>query len=174
MVAAALAAGAVMRRIRQPAILGEILAGIFIGPTIFGAVFPETQLLLFPKSGDPAVAREAVVKLGLLFFLFAAGMEINLTAISRHRKAISLASMLGMLVPFLAGVLMVVCLPELWKGQAGGHSFIFALFMGTALCITALPVIVRILLDYGLLKSELGMTIVAAATINDIVGWGLF
>ncbi|MCX6674103.1 MAG: cation:proton antiporter, partial [Methanothrix sp.] len=173
MLAFALVFGGLMKRLRQPAVLGEILGGIVLGPTILGAVAPAVQSVLFPAFGEPSRILHAVAYLGLIAFVFIAGLEIDLTCIRRKGRSTLVTSISGVILPFAFGFGMVVLMPQLW-GIPFEDLWIFALFMGTALSISALPVIARILMDLDLLKTELGGMIMGAATIDDIVGWSIF
>lgn len=174
MAAVALLSGQFMRRLRQPAVLGELMGGILLGPTLFGSLFPDLYMRLFPQVGNVSVAREAVIKLGLLFFLFAAGMEVNLSSVRRRGWNILLASTTGIVIPFGLGWGAVLLFPEMWGPQASGNMPLFAFFLGTALSISALPVIARILIDCNLMKTLTGNMVIAAATIDDLIGWSLF
>jgi Kef-type K+ transport system membrane component KefB len=159
--------------LHQPPVLGEILGGIILGPTIFGSISPAIQSELFPVFGESSQILKAVAYLGLIAFVFIAGLEVELTCLRRQRRRALITSISGIVLPFAMGLEMVVLLPGLWRNPNVDLG-IFALFMGTALSISALPVIARILIDLDLLKKELGGIIIGAATINDIVGWSIF
>jgi Kef-type K+ transport system membrane component KefB len=165
--------GRAAQRLHQPSVLGEILGGIILGPTILGTVAPSMQFWLFPVSGESAQILRAVAYLGLIAFVFTAGLEVNLACARRRIRTTLLTSSFGILLPFALGFSVVVLLPELW-GIPSGDLRIFALFMGTALSISALPVIARILMDLDLLNKEIGTMILSAATIDDMIGWSLF
>lgn len=173
MLAFALFFGNLMKRLHQPPVLGEILGGIILGPTVFGAIAPATQSELFPVSGESAQILHTVTYLGLIAFVFIAGLEVDLTRIKRRRKSTIITSISGIILPFALGFGMVVLIPGIWCIPSGDLRT-FALFMGTALSISALPVIARILMDLDLLKTELGGIIIGAATIDDIIGWSIF
>ncbi len=174
MLAVALGAGQFMRRLGQPAVVGELLGGVLLGPTLFGTLAPELYAALFPTSEVLSAAFEAVVKLGMLFFLFAAGLEVNLSHLRGRGTSTTLTSIGGIVVPFGLGVGSVLLAPTLWGSSAGEPLMTLALFMGAALSITALPVIARILMELNLIKHELGTVIMVAATVNDLAGWSLF
>jgi len=165
--------GGLAKKLHQPAVLGEILGGITLGPTVFGTLAPGIQSEIFPGAGENAEILHAVAYLGLIAFVFVAGLEVDLSSMKQQRKSTLLTSILGILLPFFLGFGMVMLLPAFW-GTAQGDIRIFALFMGTALSISALPVIARILMDLDLMKEKLGMIIIGAATCDDIVGWSLF
>ncbi|HEY3422967.1 MAG TPA: cation:proton antiporter [Methanocellaceae archaeon] len=170
----ALLFGQFMRRLHFPAVIGELIGGIILGPTIWGWLSPGTQLWLFPVSGPAFMGRDALVQVCMLFFLFAAGLEMNLGVIHKHRLTIAWTSLMGVLIPFIMGIGLVLLFPGLWGSHVQGNLTLFALFMGTALSISALPVIARILMDLNLMKSEVGMIVMGAATVNDLIGWSLF
>ena len=170
----ALCFGQLARWLRQPVVLGELFGGIVLGPTIFKAVAPTWYVWLFPGVGTPPLARDAVIKIGMLFFLFIAGLEVKLGHLQRHGWSTALTSILGIVVPFGCGFAAVLFWPTLWGPQAHDQAVMFGMFIGAALSISALPVIARILTDLGLLNKELGTIVMVAATINDLIGWSLF
>lgn len=165
--------GRLMQRLHQPAILGEILGGIILGPTVLGTVSPGLQSEIFPVFGESAQILRAVTYLGLIAFIFIVGLEVDLTCVKRRGKSTIITSVIGIVLPFAFGFGMVAFVPGIW-GIPSGDLRIFAIFMGTALSISALPVIARILMDLDLLKTDLGAMIITAATIDDLVGWSLF
>ena len=173
MLAVALLCGQLMRKIRQPAVLGELIGGILLGPTVFGLLAPELSAWLFPIDGAVGMSLDAVLKIGMLFFLFVAGLEVKLSGIHQKGLAVSTTSLFGVLLPFGLGFGAVVLWPDLWGGTAT-NGFLLALFIGAALSISALPVIARILIDLKLIQSDVGIVVMAAATINDLIGWALF
>jgi Kef-type K+ transport system membrane component KefB len=174
MLLTAVVCGQVVRRFHQPAILGELVGGIVIGPTVFGTFAPGTFDRLFPGDGSLALARESLLRVGMLFFLFVAGLEVKLAQLNRRRKQVAVTSVLGLLVPMGLGIASVRLLPGVWDPGAGGPGWAFSLFVGTALSISALPVIARILMDLGLIREELGLVVMTAAALDDVVGWTLF
>jgi Kef-type K+ transport system membrane component KefB len=174
MLVVGLMAALVMVRLKLPVILGELVGGVIIGPTVLGMLAPGWFSWLFPVGGATSVARNAVTQLGMLFFLLVAGLEVNYAAVTKRGATIVWTSLCGVALPFASGVVLVLALPGLWGGQAQADPVVFALFLGTALSISALPVIARILMDMNLLKTELGTVVMAAATIDDLIGWTLF
>ncbi|MDQ1253471.1 MAG: hypothetical protein QG646_2638 [Euryarchaeota archaeon] len=174
MLSMALLCGQLMSRLHLPAVFGELFGGIILGPTVWGWVSPSTFHWLFPASGAIFQGRDALIQICMLFFLFAAGLEMNLSLARKRITNIAWASLTGIIVPFVMGFGMVILFPDLWKGHFHVDSLLFAIFMGTALSISALPVIVRILMDLDLMNTDMGMIITGAATINDLIGWSLF
>ena len=174
MLSVALVFGQAMRRLRQPAVLGELMGGIVLGPTVFGAVMPNVYSRLFPTRDGISLGLEAVIRIGMLFFLFVAGLEVNLAHLKGRGLSVALTSLLGILVPFGLGAGSVLWLPDFWGPPAQHKALAFALLMGAALSISALPVIARILMDLDLIQGDIGVTVMTAATINDLAGWSLF
>ena len=166
--------GELSRRFNLPAVLGEILAGILWGPTVFGAMAPVWQGYLFPRQGGGALAFDGLTTLAIVLFLLVAGMEVDLSTVWRQGKTALSIGTAGIVVPFAFGFASAWYLPGLMGLQAGASPFIFALFMATALSISALPVIAKTLMDLNLYRTDLGMLVVAAAVLNDLVGWIIF
>lgn len=174
MLAAALALGEVARLLRQPAVLGEILAGVLLGPTLLGRFAPGWTSQLFPQQGTVAVALQGMTTLAVTLFLLVAGMELDLSTIWRQGRTAITVGLAGIIIPFGFGFLAAWVAPALMGQEPGGNRLIFSLFMATALAISALPVIARTLLDLNLYRSDLGMIIIAAAIFNDLFGWIIF
>jgi Kef-type K+ transport system membrane component KefB/mannitol/fructose-specific phosphotransferase system IIA component (Ntr-type) len=171
---AAKLAGEIMQKIDQPAVLGEIMAGILLGPTVLGHFRPDIYEVLFPKTGAMPIVLDTVATLGVVFFLLTAGMEIDLRSIFRQGKSALLVSFCGVVVPFAFGFGAAWFFPRYLGAQMGADTLIFALFVGTALSISALPVIAKILMDLNLLRSEMGTVVMSSAMFDDLVGWILF
>lgn len=172
--ASAIACSYVARKLNQPSILGELVAGVFIGNTVLGFLFPSFYHFLFKQFPNVNIARDSFLLIGLLFFLFITGMEVNLNQIRGRLKQVAWVSSLGILIPFLFGSGFVLLFPTLWNFSFDVHGWTLPFFIGIALSISALPVIARILLDLKLLDKELGSMILTSAVLNDIVGWALF
>jgi Kef-type K+ transport system membrane component KefB len=168
------ALGEAARRFNQPAVIGEILAGVLLGPTTLGAINPELTAFLFPSSGSCALVLNGLTTLAISLFLLAAGMEVDLSIVWRKGKSAFIVGAAGVTFPFALGFSVAWFAPRSLFGDPGAHPLLFALFIAVSLSITALPVIVRILIDLNLYQTELGMIIVAAAVFDDIVGWIVF
>jgi Kef-type K+ transport system membrane component KefB/mannitol/fructose-specific phosphotransferase system IIA component (Ntr-type) len=167
-------AAELMQKIGQPPILGEISVGIFLGPTVLGHYRPHIYETLFPTTGPMPIVLDTVTTLGVVFFLLTAGLEIDLRSIFRQGKSALLVSIFGVAFPFGAGFLAAEVFPQYMGAEAGANPLIFALFVGTALSISALPVIAKILMDLNLLRTEMGTVIISSAMFDDLVGWILF
>ncbi len=174
LLASARVLGEAARRFNQPAVLGEILAGILLGPTVFGALAPEWSTFLFPQTGGGALALDGLMTLAITLFLLVAGLEVDLSSIWRQGKLAINVGVAGVLIPFAVGFGAAWLAPQLMGREAGADPLLFALFMATALSISALPVIAKTLMDLNLYRSDLGMLVVAAAVFNDLVGWIVF
>jgi Kef-type K+ transport system membrane component KefB len=172
LLAAGIFFGWVANRCRVPVVLGELIGGILLGPTLFGTLAPGVHGWLFPTSGAASVGRQALTRIGMLLFLFVAGMEVDLDHLKNRSLAIAWTSAMGIVLPFSLGLGLVFVMPGLLPSSS--DRWTLGLFLGTALSISALPVAARILMDLGLMKSEPGHVVMASAMINDIVGWTLF
>src|SRR5258708_25857174 len=162
------------QKIGQRPILGEISVGIFLGPTVLGHYRPHIYEALFPTTGPMPIVLDTVTTLGVVFFLLTAGLEIDLRSLFRQGKSALLVSIFGVAFPFGAGFLAAEVVPQYMGVESGCNPLIFALFVGTALSISALPVIARILMDLNLLRTEMGTVIISSAMFDDLLGWILF
>ncbi|MCE2997877.1 MAG: cation:proton antiporter [Cyclobacteriaceae bacterium] len=163
-----------LRKFKQPAVIGEILAGILLGPTILGMIKPEWFHALYPVPSPTATVLTGFVQVAVIMLLFIAGLEVDLHIVWQQGKQALSTSFLGLIVPFSFGFIFPYFFPDFF-GIADQHEKLtFALFMGTAMAITALPVIVRILMDLNLFKSKMGMLVVTSAMVDDLVGWLIF
>src|SRR6202161_2461862 len=167
-------AAELMHKIRQPSILGEIGVGILLGPTVLGHFRPHLYSTLFPTTGPMPVVLDTVTTLGVVFFLLTAGLEIDLRSIFRQGKSALLVSIFGVAFPFIVGFAAAGTFPEYMGAVSGADTLIFSLFVGTALSISALPVIAKILMDLNLLRTEMVTVIISSAMFDDLVGWILF
>jgi Kef-type K+ transport system membrane component KefB len=171
---AAKLAGELMQKIGQPSILGEISAGIVLGPTVLGYLRPYWYAALFPASGPIPIVLETVTTLGVVFFLLAAGLETSLSSIFRQGRSALFVSFFGVTFPFVTGFLAADLFPHFLGAEPGANRLVFALFVGTALSISALPVIAKVLMDLDLLHTDLGGVVMSSAMFDDLVGWILF
>src|SRR5688500_1946779 len=152
----------------QPIIIGEIVAGIVLGPAVFGYFFPDVFLWALPREGEASTIMEGLTTLAVSLLLLVAGMEVEFTELWRQRAKIALTSVMGFVFPFVVGLTAAYfLLPQFNHGQP----LLFALFFGTAFTISSLPVIARILLDLGLFRSRIGTVIMSSAMVDDLIGW---
>lgn len=161
------------KKAKMPIVMGEIILGIIIGPTVFGSLAPETFMTLFPKVGAAKIALDGIVSLAVIMLLFVAGLEVQLPIVLKQGKTAIYTSLTSMIIPFILGFSIVWFFPNLFEFDPKNH-LIYALFFGTAMAISALPVITRILMDLGLFRTKVGMIIIAAAIFDDLTGWLIF
>ena len=166
--------GVLAEKLKQPAILGELCAGIILGPIILGIAPPDLKAFLFPDSGPVYIGLQFVSSLAIALFLLLAGMEIDLRNVFKQGKKALTVSFGGMLIPFGIGLAVAFAAPHLIGQTEIENRTAFVLFFATALSISALPVIARILMDLKLLKSHMGVTVMTAAIVNDLLGWLIF
>ncbi|MFI5135148.1 MAG: cation:proton antiporter [Chitinophagales bacterium] len=166
--------GEIFKRFRMPAVMGELFAGVVLGPTVLGTVFPQVYQSIFASPQSPAIAFDGVSRIGIILLLFVAGMEVNINSIRRRGKAAAKISIASVILPFAIGfVVAQLFFSTLFTTPATDH-LVPSLFMGTTLCITALSVAAKILIDLDLIKTRFGNLILTAAMINDFIGWMLF
>ncbi len=165
---AARAFGWIFQRIGQPQVVGEMTAGIVLGPSFLGRYFPGVFAYIFPSSSLPALT--ALSQLGLLLFMFVVGLEVDLERILKQRTAVVLISNVSIVLPLALGIGLATMLYPQFAGDKVPFSS-FALFMGAAMSVTAFPVLARILKERELLGTDLGTTAISCAAIDDISAW---
>jgi Kef-type K+ transport system membrane component KefB len=172
MLACALALGHLFRLMKQPAVVGEILGGLVLGPTILGRFWPEAFALLF---GDRAVndARAAIMRTGMLAFILTIGFAVSAAEFKRVFRPALGVGVLGTFVPLGLGLAMVYGFPGVMQVSAD-NQLPMALFMASIMALSANPIIARILLDMGYFEMRIGRIIMSATFIDDLVGWALF
>lgn len=162
--------GALFRKMGQPHVIGEIVAGILLGPSLLGAVWPGATGWLF--SADVLELIEPLAQLGLIFFMFLIGLEFEPRLLQGRGHAVAMVSHASIVVPFLLGVAIAPALyPRL--GPPGGAFTPFALFLGASMSVTAFPVLARILVELELDRTRLGTTAVTCAAVDDVTAWCL-
>jgi Kef-type K+ transport system membrane component KefB len=161
------------KKIKMPIVMGEILLGIILGPTVFGSLFPSQFISIFPKMGAAKIAMDGITSLSVVMLLFVAGMEVQLQIMLKQGRAAVYTSFTSMIIPFLLGVGAVWFFPGFFS-FAPERKLVYALFFGIAMAVSALPVITRILMDLNLFKTKIGMVIIAAAIFDDLTGWLIF
>ncbi len=161
--------GAAMLKVGQPRVMGEVLAGILLGPTLLGRLAPEVQAAIFPSDVIPYIG--AAANLGLIFYMFLVGLELDFGQLKGRLSQTVAISNAGVLLPMAAGLLVALPIYDL---VAPDTNFVaFALFMGVAMSITAFPVLARILTERRMLKRPVGAIALAAAAIDDVSAWFL-
>ncbi len=166
--------GEIAQKLRQPDVLGEILAGVLLGPTIFGRIAPGLYSTLFPCEGPNAIALDTISNLAIVLFLMVAGIEVDLSTMWRQGRLGLKVGVSSIAIPFSIGFFLAMSFPEVFGDRGATSPLIFSSFIAIALAISALPVIAKILMDMDLYRSDLGMVVVSAAIFNDLVGWMLF
>jgi len=162
------------RQLGQPSVLGEILAGILLGQTVFGWLAPDAYGWLFPPVGEGspiAIAEEGFILMSATLLLLVVGLEVDLSTVWRQGKAMALVSLFGIAIPMALGSSLGWFAPGLLGVDDVSAPLPLAIFIGIALSITALPVIAKILMDLNLAKSDMGMLVISSAMLNDLVGW---
>jgi Kef-type K+ transport system membrane component KefB len=161
------------RKLKQPAVVGEIIAGLILGPTILGTIQPDWFQTLFPP-GSSWLVLDGFVQVAVVMLLFIAGLEVDLHIVWQQGKQAIYTSFLGLIIPFAFGFTFPYFFPAFFESNDPSRHVAYALFMGTSMAITALPVIARILMDLNILKSRMGMLVISSAMITDLIGWLIF
>jgi len=166
--AAARVVGYLFRALHQPQVVGEIVAGICLGPSLLGAFFPGIEAALFPASSLPQL--DAVSQIGLIVLMFNVGLHLNPVMLREHGHVAIVTSHVSIAAPFLLGSMLALGLyPSL---APPGVTFVaFALFMGAAMSVTAFPVLARILIEERYDHTPVGSVVLAAAAVDDVTAW---
>ncbi len=161
---------AIFVKFGQPAVIGEMLAGIVLGPSVVGALCPDAFQFIFPANSLGAL--RMLSQVGIILFMFVVGMELDVSHLRRKADTAILVSHISILFPYFLGVLFSFFI---FRSFASEHTpfLSFALFMGIAMSITAFPVLARIIEDRGLSGSFLGTTAITCAAVGDVTAWGI-
>ncbi|MCY2964729.1 MAG: cation:proton antiporter [Planctomycetota bacterium] len=165
------------RYVGQPPVIGEVIAGILLGPSLLGAISPDAMHVLIPSptsdpKGQVPAALQAVSQLGIILYMFVVGLELNAARLAGRAQAAVAVSHASIVVPFVLGAALALGLYPVFSHQ-GVPFTSFALFMGAAMAITAFPVLARILTDRQLEKTELGGMALSCAAADDVTAWCL-
>jgi Kef-type K+ transport system membrane component KefB len=160
--------GKLFKRIGQPSVMGEIVAGIVLGPSVLGLLSPETMNFLFPASSMATL--RLLSQIGVVLFMFVVGMELNAGHLREKASSAIMISHASIIIPFFLGTSLSLLI---YRPLASANTSFtaFALFMGIAMSITAFPVLARILEDCGMSQSYLGSTAIACAAVDDVTAW---
>lgn len=158
------------RWLRQPPVIGEILAGIMLGPSLLGMLAPHVSLLLFPLDIRPSL--NIIAQVGVVLFMFVVGLEIDAPALRKSSRATVVVSHASIVFPFVLGGLLALLLYPMY-GASDVSFTAFSLFLGISMSITAFPVLARILRDQKIQGTPLGLTVLACAAIDDVTAWTL-
>ncbi|AOP36633.1 transporter [Leptospira tipperaryensis] len=160
--------GWIVSLFRQPMVIGEIIAGIILGPSFLGWALPEYSSFLFPKESLKSI--QALSQIGLFLFLFLVGMELDVKILGKKAHDAVVVSHASILFPFFLGTAYAIYLYQDFSPK--GVSFlVFGLFMGIAMSITAFPVLARIVQERGLTKTSLGTLVITCAAADDVTAW---
>ncbi len=164
--------GGLMRRLGQPAVIGELAAGLLLGPSVLGSLAPDAQGWLFPAEPVQRALLSAVGWIGVFLLLIVTGLETDLALVRRLGAAIGRVTVGTLLIPILFGLGVGWVMPDVFLGPKAQRG-VFALFMATALGISALPVIAKVLSELDLMRRNIAQVILAAAMADDVIGWVL-
>lgn len=161
--------GRLISRIGQPPVIGEIIAGILLGPSLLGDLLPDVAAYLFPQ---PVInALSMLAQIGLVMFMFLIGLEMDFASLRGQGRRMALTAGTSITVPFALAAGVAVALYPAYG--AGANEVVFCLFFGAAMAITAFPVLARILREFGLIKTKIGALSLMCAAVNDVVAWCL-
>jgi Kef-type K+ transport system membrane component KefB len=166
--------GELFRKIHSAAVIGELIAGILLGPSLIGRLFPDFYQMVFTDPKNSAMAFDGLSRIAIIFLMFVAGMEVNLENIKRRGKAAAKISLGGIIFPLVIGFAATWFFYDRFFSVPTDNKLMPALFMGTALSITALTMLAKILIDTALIKTRFGNLMLTAAMLNDFAGWILF
>lgn len=162
--------GWLMSLIGQPTVIGEIMAGIMLGPSLLGLYFPEITTFLFPPASLGNI--QFLSQIGLILFMFIIGMELDVGLLKKKAESAVIISHASIIIPYALGVTLAYFLYTRFAPQQ--TTFLaFSLFLGIALSITAFPVLARIVQEKGLTQTPLGSTVITCAAVDDVTAWGI-
>jgi len=162
--------GEAMVRLRQPAVMGQLIAGLLLGPSFFGLLFPDAQHALFPKSPEQKAMIDGISQFGILLLLLLTGMETDLKLVRQTGRASVFASLMGIVIPFICGVGLGEMLPDSLLPDPE-RRLITSLFLGTALSIASVKIVAMVVREMNFMRRVVGQVILASAIIDDSVGW---
>ena len=164
--------GELVRMLGMPLVVGEITAGILVGPSVLGKIAPGAVTFLFGGAA-PKAALNGYMQMAAVLLLVVSGTEVDIALMKKRGRSALLASSLGIVFPMVGGALLASLLPDSDLVDPARRGMFIA-FLGIALSISALPVIAKTLLDLGLFKTDVGLLVMSAAMIDDLVGWIAF
>ncbi|HEY4275343.1 MAG TPA: cation:proton antiporter [Rhizomicrobium sp.] len=163
--------GEVMQRLGQPALMGNLLAGLVLGPSLFGAIWPAAQHFIFPSDPAQKSMIDGLSQVGILFLLLLTGMETDVKLVGKMKGAAVSVSLFGIAVPFACGFMLGQLLPESLMPDMPGGRLVPALFLGTALSISSIKIVAMVVREMNFMRRNLGQVIVSTAILEDTVGW---
>jgi Kef-type K+ transport system membrane component KefB/nucleotide-binding universal stress UspA family protein len=162
--------GEAAQRIGQPPVMGQLIGGLLLGPSLFGAIWPSAQHLIFPSGGAQKSMIDAVSQLGILMLLLLTGMETDLQLVRRVGRAAITVAAAGVAVPFVCGFALGEWLPAELLPKPDAR-LVTAIFLGTALSISSVKIVAMVVRDMDFMRRDLGQIIVASAILEDTIGW---
>ena len=162
--------GEAMNRIGQPSVMGMLLGGVLLGPSMLGALWPDLQHALFPRTAEQKAMLDGVSQFGILLLLLLTGMETDLKLVRKVGKAALSISLTGVAVPFLCGFALGQFMPEALLPHPD-QRLLTSLFLGTALSISSIKIVAAVVREMGFTRRDLGQIIVASAICEDSIGW---
>src|SRR5947209_12705946 len=162
--------GEIMNRIGQPSVMGMLLGGIMLGPSVLGVLWPDLQHAVFPRTAEQKAMLDGVSQYGILLLLLLTGMETHLKLVRTVGKASLSISVTGVAIPFICGFVLGQFLPE-WLLPHADQRLLTSLFLGTALSISSIKIVAAIVREMGFTRRNLGQIIVASAICEDSIGW---
>ena len=164
------AAGELAQRIGQPAVMGQLVAGLLLGPSGLGLIWPEAQHALFPATPEQKDMIKAVAQVGVLMLLLLTGMETDLQRVKRVGRAAVTVAVAGVALPLVLGFSLGEMLPDTLLPKSGSR-LVTAIFLGTALSISSAKIVAIVVRDMNFMRRDLGQIIVASAILEDTIGW---
>jgi Kef-type K+ transport system membrane component KefB/nucleotide-binding universal stress UspA family protein len=162
--------GEVLLRMKQPAVMGQLMAGLVLGPSILGALFPDVQHALFPAIKEQKAMLDAVAQFGVLLILLMTGMETDLKLVKQSSRASISASVFGIIIPFACGFALGEFLPDSMLPDPSKR-LITSLFLGTALSIASVKIVATVVREMNFLRRTVGQVIIGSAIVDDTIGW---
>jgi Kef-type K+ transport system membrane component KefB len=166
----ALLLGRLAQRWGMPAIVGELAAGVVLGPTLLANVAPDLSHWLFPQEAGQMHLLDAVAQIGVLLLVGFTGMHVDLKAVRKHGAKATGVSVAALVIPLGLGIWLGYMLPE-WLRTENSERMVFALFLGVAMCVSSIPVIARILIEMRLMHRTVGQMVLVVGTVDDAIGW---
>lgn len=157
-------------RLKQPAVMGQLVAGLILGPSLFGLISPDMQHVIFPAAKEQKAMLDGLSQFGVLLLLLLTGMETDLKLVRQTGFASAIASICGIVVPFICGVALGEYLPDSMLPDPGKR-LVTSLFLGTALSIASVKIVAVVIRDMKFMRRTVGQVILASAIIDDTIGW---
>ncbi len=162
--------GEVMQRFGQPAVMGQLIAGVILGPSLFGHFFPHPYELVFPDVPAQKKMIDAISQVGILMLLLLTGIETDLKLVNKMRRTAIFTSLGGIILPFACGFILGEFLPnELLPNPS--QRLVTALFLATALSISSVKIVAMVIMEVGFLRRNIGQIILSSAILDDTIGW---